>query len=362
MIHDLGGGGAEKVLVNLVNNLDRKVFDISVTALFGGGVNEQYLSPDIHFHTVFSKMIPGNSKWMKLLSPMQLHRICVTGHYDIEVAYLEGPSARVISGCENKETKLVCWIHSKPSSIKGIAASFRNEKEARWCYSRFHKIVCVSKRIFFEFRRLARVRGNYDVLYNTIDSSQILTLSAEPAPDIAKGETVNLIAVGTLKEVKGYDRLIRIIRKLKNESYNIHLFILGTGPLEVQLKKQIRELGLEETISLLGYKNNPYCYIANCDLLISSSYSEGFSSVVAEALIVGTPVCATDVSGMREMLGDNKYGLIVSNSEEALYEGIKRLLEDQSLLEYYRGQASIRGKSFSIENTVKTVEGMLLNL
>ena len=112
LIHDLGQGGAEKVLVNLVNNMDRSKFDISVTVLFGGGVNEQFLAPDIHFHTVFPKEVPGNSKLMKLLTPAQLHRMCVKEHYDIEVSYLEGPSARVISGCQSKDTKLVCWVLS----------------------------------------------------------------------------------------------------------------------------------------------------------------------------------------------------------------------------------------------------------
>ena len=77
LIHDLGQGGAEKVLVNLVNHLDRSKFDISVTVLFGGGMNEQFLAPDIHFDFVFPKEFPGNSKLMKLLTPKQLHRLCV---------------------------------------------------------------------------------------------------------------------------------------------------------------------------------------------------------------------------------------------------------------------------------------------
>ena len=91
LIHDLGQGGAEKVLVNLVNNMDRSKFDISVTVLFGGGVNEQFLVPDIHFHAVFPNEIPGNSKLMKFLTPEQLHKICVKEHYDIEVRLSSSP-------------------------------------------------------------------------------------------------------------------------------------------------------------------------------------------------------------------------------------------------------------------------------
>ena len=73
LIHDLGQGGAEKVLINLVNHMDCMKFDISVVSLFGGGVNEQFLSPEIHYRAVFPKIIPGNSKLMKLFSPKFLH-------------------------------------------------------------------------------------------------------------------------------------------------------------------------------------------------------------------------------------------------------------------------------------------------
>ena len=69
MIHDLGHGGAEKVLVNLVNNMDPARFDISVVALFGGGVNEQFLKPHVRFRSVWKKAVRGNSHLMKLLTP-----------------------------------------------------------------------------------------------------------------------------------------------------------------------------------------------------------------------------------------------------------------------------------------------------
>ena len=105
LIHDLGQGGAEKVLINLVNNMDQNRFDITITALFGGGVNEQLLSPRVKYNYIWKKAYPGNSRIMKLLSPKQLHNMCVKEVYDIEVSYLEGPSARIIAGCPNMETR-----------------------------------------------------------------------------------------------------------------------------------------------------------------------------------------------------------------------------------------------------------------
>lgn len=154
LIHDLSVGGAEKVLVNLVNNMDQTKFDISVTALFGGGVNEQYLAPHIHYRTVFKKSIRGNSKLMKLFTPRHLHHFCIKEHYDIEVSYLEGPSARIISGCPSKDTKLVSWIHVEQHTKECASGAFRSYEESRRCYGRLTKPL-VFRSMF------CRISGSY---------------------------------------------------------------------------------------------------------------------------------------------------------------------------------------------------------
>ena len=141
LIHDLSVGGAEKVLINLVNNMDTTKFDITVMTLFGGGVNEQFLSPNIRHINCFRKAIPGNSHLMKILSPQMLHKWLIKEQYDMEVAYLEGPSARIISGCPNKNTKLISWIHIEQKTRKNAARAFRNYNESNKCYRRFDRIV-----------------------------------------------------------------------------------------------------------------------------------------------------------------------------------------------------------------------------
>ena len=122
LIHDLGQGGAEKVLVNLVNNMDYTKFDITVMTLFDCGENRRFLNTSIKYKTWCKKMFPGNSHLMKLLSPERLHSLIINEHYDIEIAYLEGPCARVISGCKDMETKLVSWIHIEQHTAKKAAA------------------------------------------------------------------------------------------------------------------------------------------------------------------------------------------------------------------------------------------------
>lgn len=364
LIHDLGPGGAEKVLVNLVNNMDPQQFDITVMALFGGGVNEQFLKPHVRFVSCFQKAIRGNSHLMKLLSPRQLHKWLIRERYDIEVSYLEGPSARIISGCPDGDTKLVSWIHVEQHTKAVAAQSFRSHEESRQCYEKFHQTVCVSEYVKQDFLSIYPELRNLQVLYNTNETAQILAQSREPVEaGIFRAEEIKLCGVGKLMPIKGFDKLARIHKRLRDDGYPVHTYILGDGSEQSKIERYIAENGLEDTFTLLGYRTNPYKYVANCDLFLCASIAEGFSTAATEALIVGTAVCTVEVSGMKEMLGENNdWGIVTENNEEALYQGIKSLLDDPALLAHYTEKAVQRGKDFSTEETVKAVENMLLEL
>lgn len=360
LIHDLGNGGAEKVLVNLVNNLDRDIFDISVISLFGG-INEQFLKRDIHYKKVFNMEFRGNSHFLKIMSPEQLHRLLVKDYYDIEVSFLEGPSARIISGCENPQTGLISWIHVEQHTMKKLARSFRSPKEAIKCYRKFDQTVCVSQFVKKDFLGILNQDIPACVLYNTVESDKIRELSLQPAEELDPDDSIRLISVGTLKKSKGYMRLLRVMKKLAEE-FNAHLYILGKGPLESEMKSYIHSNHLEQNVTLLGYHTNPYKFVAKCDLLVCASFAEGFSTAVTEALILGTPVCTVEVSGMKELLGENEYGIVTENDENALYEGIRKLLSDPKLLEYYTVKAEQRGTTFDTKSTVAAVQDMLMNV
>lgn len=362
LIHDLGHGGAEKVLVNLVNNMDFERFDITVMTLFDVGVNRQFLNPHITYKSCFSRMVPGNSKLMKLLTPVQLHKWLIKEHYDIEVSYLEGPSARIISGCTSTDTKLVCWIHIEQKTIESAISSFRSRREAEWCYGRFDKIITVSETVKKDFLSLFSPKIQVEVLYNTNETEKIIDLSKEEVENnLFSANTFNIIGVGKLLKSKGFDRLARIAKRLLDERYPVRVYILGEGPEYENLKKYAQKNNMANKLILLGYQTNPYKYVSKCDLFVCTSFAEGFSTATTEALILGIPVCTVEVSGMREMLGDNEYGMITDNNEDELYYAIKKLLDDPNLLDYYKTQAMNRGKMFSTKKTVQAVEDMLLS-
>lgn len=362
LIPTLGPGGAEKVLVNLVNNMDPERFDITVMALFGGGVNERFLKPHIRYISCFRHMVRGNSHLMKLLTPGQLHKWLIKERYDIEVSYLEGPSARIVSGCPDPDTKLVSWVHVEQHTKSCAAKAFRSYEESVRCYSRFHKTACVSEYVKQDFQSLYPGIGPVSVLYNTNETAQILEQKDEAVePGLFREGEIRLCGVGKLMPIKGFDRIARIHKRLRSEGYPVHTYILGDGPERQKLEGYVREQGLEDSFTMLGYRTNPYKYVARCDLFLCASTAEGFSTAATEALIVGTPVCTVEVSGMKEMLGHSgEWGVVTENSEEALYRGIRHLLDTPGALDHYKAQAAVRGKYFSKEKTVLAAEEFLV--
>lgn len=364
LIPNLGHGGAEKVLINLVNNMERLKFDVTVMTLYDEGVHRDTLASHISYKTCFKRSFPGVAHILKLFSPRYLYCRLIRDYYDIVVSYLEGQTARIISGCPDTTIKKVCWIHRTMNTMKDSARLFRSIKEAKKCYSSFDRIVSVSKDVQDAFMELYHLENKGVIAYNTNLTDLILQMSNQAIPsEIFEASEFKICAMGTLFPVKGFKRLLNVHRKLVQRGYQIHTYILGEGTEKKQLQNMARQYGVEKTFTLLGYKKNPYAYMKHCDLFVCSSYSEGFSTAVTEALILGMPVVTTKVSGMLELLGENqKYGIVVDNNEQALFDGIKSILDNQELRKYYQKQAKIRGREFLTERTVETVEKIFTEL
>lgn len=367
LIPNLMHGGAERVLVNLVNNLDKTRFDVTLQTLFDVGVNKADLKDSVRYIGGWKHIFRGNSQLLKVFSPAFLYKTIVEpyGPYDIVVSYLEGPSARIIAGCQDAKTKKVAWIHIELNTPRLASVGFRTVKEAKEAYYEYDAIVAVSKGVKENFAESLQLPNEIRVLYNS-NETEIIRKKAQLAPieeNFKYGDEFTVCSVAKLCKVKGFDRLINVHKRLLNEGLRHRLYILGIGEEQAQLEQKIKHLGVSDTVHLLGFQKNPYQYVARCNLYVCSSYREGFSTAVTESLIVGTPVVSTDCSGARELLGDHdEYGLVVENSEEGIYRGMKKMLSDPALLAYYREKAKERGKSFSREQTVKAVEDMLEQL
>ena len=116
---------------------------------------------------------------------------------------------------------------------------------------------------------------------------------------------------------------------------------------------------LKDKVFLLGYRENPYKYVKNSDLFVCSSISEGFSLVTGEAMAAGVPVISVNCPGPNEVLEFGKYGMLVNNDEDSLYDGIKELIDNKQLYDKYKGAAINRGQMFSVKNFIRDVYEIL---
>lgn len=360
VIPSLEGGGAEKALVNLVNNMDPQKFDISLLTIFDGGPNKKFLNRNIKYRYIFKRSFKGLNILLKMFTPKFLAKKFLKEKYDIVVSYLQGPTARIVSGLENNSTVKISWVHANLQK-DDIVKFYRNYKEFKEAYDKFNSVVFVSEAAKMEFEKHTGLVGNHIVLYNIIETEKIIAKSLEPIYNISfDTKKVNLITVGRLTDIKGYDRLLAVARDLMLQEWDFHLYILGVGPLEQKMTNFIEVNKLHDHVTILGYKQNPYKYVKKADLFICSSYSEGFSIAVAESLIVGTPVLTT-LESMKELLGENEFGIIVDNQTEALLEGVVSLLKNPEKLNYYRKQSKKGGQNFNTNESVEKTEVFLLN-
>ena len=362
LIPTLGHGGAERVLVNLVNNLDKARFQVTVQTLFDEGINKEFLNPDVCYKTFMKHQFRGNSILMSHIPSKLLYKLIVKDDYDIVVSFLEGPTAHIIGGCP-KDTKTVAWFHTAATDNKTFSAGFKSAKDALKLYKSVDKFVCVSSDILSALEKLTGEKfSNYCVLYNVTETEKIKELANESVDDVNfPSDCVNIVGVGKIQEVKGFDRLAKAHKRLLDEGIKHRIYLIGAvGAEQKKIEEYLNSNKLTDSFTFLGFKENPYEYMSKADIFVCSSRREGFSGAICEALVLGLPVVSTKCSGVNEQLGtNNEYGIVVDNSEEGIYQGLKRMISDKALRDNYSKKSAERGKFFSKEQTVKAVEDML---
>ena len=371
LIESLAGGGAEKVLTTLVQHIDKERFDVTVCAISGGGKYEDAIKRQVSYKAILAEPKNGNvwERWLYVLKhhlvykwlPLSwVYRVFVPQNSDVEVAFVEGFTTKLLSYSTNLVAKRYAWVHIDLHQNHWTKSVYDNLKEETDVYNQYTELFGVSNTVVSAFRKeLPNVTVPVETVYNPIDVHDILSRANEIV-DLKCGKSLLMVTVGRLEPQKSYMRLLRIAKKLIEDGMDVELWILGDGTERNLLEQYVSENKMQERVCLLGFHANPYKYLRQGDLFVCSSLSEGYSTAVTEALILGLPIITTDCSGMAELLQNGECGVITENDEAALYEGLKRLLADKSLLEHYRHKAIERGKEFSIEHLMKPIETILM--
>lgn len=361
LIGALHGGGAEKVLVDTVSALDSEKYAITVQTLFGNRNDRETLPPNIRYKSIIS--CPAGilrrviAKFLFfVLGAGTIYRLFVRDDYDYEIAFLEGMPTKILSASTNKKSRKIAWIHTDLKKFPNSYHAFGSQSAEAEAYNHFDKIFCVSKAVEDAFcSKYPSVVTPTSVLYNVLDDQAILKASTEPA-DFPTDRKPCFISVGRLIEQKGYDRLLKIHHRLIKEGFLHALIIVGDGKLYQELKKYIVDNNLQNTAFLLGFQKNPYKFISKADCFVCSSYAEGFSTVVSESVLCGTPVIATDVAGNREPEEMPRCSMIFENDEEAFYKAMRTIINQPEIINEYRKELPARQQFLQKKYLVESFE------
>lgn len=371
MVNSLYGGGAEKVFQTLLKNLCRNKYDITVCSVNQCEVNFTYYPPNIKYIYIFERIDSNSSILSKVkikiknkiklwlyekFQPSLLYKICIREKYDVEVAFIEGYATKMISGSSNMESKKIAWVHIDLEQNPWTEIAYNNLKEEIDCYKKYNQILCVSGEVAEAFQRRMKISDTVSVQYNPVDDQEI---NKKAQMDVIRysPNIKNFVTIGRLVEQKGYDRLLHVVNKLKDD-YSFCIRILGEGSDKEQLETYIKENKLEDYVKLLGFQNNPYPFMKAADAFICSSRSEGFSTAATEALILQKPIFTTDCAGMKELFGGYNCGIICENSEKSLMKMLKKVLDKKSFDEYTR-DIKERKEYFLLKKRMCEIEEMI---
>ncbi|MCL1933936.1 MAG: glycosyltransferase [Candidatus Azobacteroides sp.] len=342
-IETLTGGGAEKLLIDILHRINYEYFDIDLCVLKNVGV--------------YFNDIPDSVKYFIYEDALSLP----SKNYDVEVAFLEGESTKFIALRQTDAIK-IAWVHSDLYTVHWTGSSYYDIHEETLCYNMVDRIIFVSHSTMQQFERLfPKVTTKKQVIYNLLNKKNIIQKSKLKVIPCKKKEKLTLCSIGRLTPIKGYTRLIPILNRLKNDGFDFCFWIIGEGELHNLVQNLIKEFNLEDAVYLLGFQKNPYPWLRASDVFVSVSFAEGFSLVVGEALCLGKPIVATRVSGVTDLLAHGKYGILVDTDDDAVYNGLKEMISNESLRTLYARKAKngSRTNFFNIQKNLNKINNLL---
>jgi glycosyltransferase involved in cell wall biosynthesis len=327
-LYSLDGGGAERVMLNLACNFAQRGLKVDLVLVQAKGPYLSQLPSEVR--VVELKAARTQTSLWDLITYLRRERPSVllsTMHYANEVALW----AKALAWVPTKV--LVCEQNTLSRYANNTSRSVERWTPlwAKLFYPWADGIITASRGVAQD---LVKVTGlpvsRIQVIYNPVITPELAEQAKVSVnhPWFTEGEPPVILGVGRLVGQKDFPTLIRAFDQVQR-SQSARLMILGSNAgSRPELEKLIQELGLEQSVAMPGFVDNPYSYMAKAGVFVLSSRWEGFGNVVAEALAVGTPVVSTDCeSGPAEILAHGKYGeLVPVGDPSAMAKAILKVL------------------------------------
>ena len=361
IMYNLELGGAEKSLISILNNMDYTRYEVDLFLYEHSGElieqlpKEVTLLPEIKkyatlcgstkktfkdgyirlgairtiskYHANFRKIPLAYDQYLYRYGSKLMEKL--SKEYDTAISNI-WPHNLVVE--KVKARRKIGWIHTDYSQMKvDYDMDFK-------ILNKLDFIVVVSNQCKEIMDRIyPQLKSKIIIVENIVSKDVITKLAEEPLKEINefKSRDIKLLTVARLHPEKGVDRAVEAAKKLKDEGKNFKWFIIGYGAQEKELLKRVKELGIEKEVRFLGKKINPYPYFKSCDIYVQPSRYEGKAITITEAKLFNKPIVITDYNSAKDQIDHGKNGLVVENSTQGIYEGIKELMENTTIMEKF---------------------------
>lgn len=350
VIDSLNCGGAEKSLVSLLSLLDKSKYDIYLWIRSRGGNLESCIpnhikvlpAPKYNYleriilslsSILFSVVIRTNKKLGKIEHGAESlwkykgrFMKGVSGTFDVAVAYQQGIPTYLVP-TKIKAKKRIAWVNCDIASV-GYSLSFNKN-----FYELYQVIVPVSKELETILNSYyPQFHHKFKCVYDILNPSLIKLQASESIQDYkADHDKTIIVTAGRLAAPKNYTLAVKTAKVLKEQGIHFIWLFVGEGSERAKLQQLIADYQLEGNVLILGYKENPYPYMANCDVYVQTSISEGFGLTIAEAKILGKPIVSTDFKVVHDQLTHGENGLVASMNPESVASNILLMIENEEL-------------------------------
>lgn len=361
----LGGGGAERVLIDILRNIDYDRYEVDLAVICRGGELMDEVPHQVNVIELWRgyswdyKLALRLSKWFhcNYLFARKMNGKKLRRDYDLEISFLEGMPVK-LGALRTTKAKKAAWVHADLDRDRYEAQQFYSGEELA-AYNKMDFVVSVSKDCENAFcRRFPECTVEKRVIYNPIDRKKIVRMADEYKVEKQEG-ILTVITVGRLTSQKNPEHMLQVAALAKEAGLPVRFKWVGDGALRSQMESLRDELGLKNMVEFTGFCKNPFPHIKAADIMMVTSDFEGFCLVICEAMCLGVPVISTQTAGPSEIIGNNEYGVLTECSTEALFEVLKEFITDPDKYAASVRRAYLRPDDYSLENTLQNLYNLL---
>ncbi|MHC0036444.1 glycosyltransferase [Pseudoneobacillus sp. C159] len=357
-------GGVEKSLISLLNELPNDQYDVNVLMVKARGHFLEFIPDNIKVNeinipdNVGEQLLLGGAK-AALIYNLRKFKIITSLRIFIEKALLKKtmPELRISFNKIPEEVEIydiaICYHMHMPFILRYVAEKVNAKKKVLWIHndfinSRFNPkkvenyldsyshFFTVSAQLYQEFISiLPKYKAKTSVFYNILSVDMMKRMAVEGDTFNDDFDGIRILSIGRLDPQKGFDIALDVCSRLIKNNFKIKWYIVGEGKERKKLESKIKKENLQEHFILLGIKTNPYPYIKDSDIYVQPSRHEGYCITLAEARCFNKPIVTTNFVGALDQIRNNETGKIVEINVDAIFDGLKILLDNKNIREKF---------------------------